>query len=148
MNSRGTTNISYIEDYATAHVKYYFLVLLGIMIFGILLNVLPAVRDFVTSIEELAADIVKTPAVSRMNSMNISKSPVASRGGAGGQDANEQTHLLLTPSSSRKYKEYLKKIKDRTGPVLYKLGSMRAGPTLSSSHQQNDQRRYSGNQIK
>ena len=141
MNSRGTTNISYIEDYATAHVKYYFLVLLGVMIFGILLNILPAVRDFVTSIEELAADIVKTPAVSRMNSMNVSKSPVASRGGGGEDGTNEQTHLLLTPSSSRKYKEYLKKIKDRTGPVLYKLGSMRAGPTLShtSSKQQQQQ---------
>ena len=60
-STHGNTNISHISDYATAHVYKYFLVLMGILFFGIFINTLPSVRDFVDSIETKAAELVKTP---------------------------------------------------------------------------------------
>lgn len=97
-NSRGDTNIQHVEDYVTAHVSKYFWVLVGILLFGVLLNTLPVVRDFVESVEETAFDLVKTPISAR-------------------RGADEETPLLR------------KKI--GAGPVLKKMGSMRAGPSLS-----------------
>ena len=64
-NSRGNTNISHLADYATAHIYKYFLVLVGILLGGVLLNTLPGVRDFVDSIECQAAELVKTPLLKR-----------------------------------------------------------------------------------
>jgi hypothetical protein len=117
-NSNGTTNIGHIEDYATAHVGNYFTVLLCVMLFGIVLNLMPWVRGYVESIEERAAEIIKTP--------HIGKSPptAALRRGDG-----ETTPLVTTPRT-KKYQEYLKY---GSGPVYARSGSMRAGPTLSQS---------------
>jgi POT family proton-dependent oligopeptide transporter len=100
-NSRGDTNIQHVEDYATAHVSKYFWVLVGILLFGVFLNTLSVVRDFVDSVEKSAIDLVKTPIPSR-------------------RAADEETPLL------RK--------KFGLGPVLNKMGSMRAGPSLSHTN--------------
>lgn len=110
-NSRGTTEISHIEDYATAKVGNYFCVLLGVMLLGVFINILPWVRDFVSEIEARAVDLVKTPIVRKP-----------------GPGVDEST-ALLTPGS-RRYQDYLKYGQT---PVLYKMGSMRAGPSLSQS---------------
>jgi hypothetical protein len=60
-NSHGNENIGHVEDYASAHVGNYFVVLLSIMIFGVFINVLPWVKEYVESIEEQASDLAKTP---------------------------------------------------------------------------------------
>ena len=106
-SSRGNTNIQHIQDYATAKVANYFLVLLGILIFGIVVNTMPPVRDFVESVEEQAAELVKTP--------QLRKRP----------EKDEESPLLGRQQQFRKYGR---------GPILYKMGSMRAGPSLSQSH--------------
>lgn len=98
-NSRdGTTNISHVQDYASAHVAKYFGVLVAILCFGIVLNIHPSVRSFVDSVEKKAVDLIRTPVT-------------------GTRLLNEGTPLL------RK--------KFGNGPVLVKMGSMRAGPSLS-----------------
>lgn len=107
--TRGDLNISHVEDYATAHVSNYFLLLLSILVFGIFVNTLPPVRDFVDSVEAKAAELVKTP---RMT-------PPLKKGRRIGGD--EESPLLQKD-------QYVKRF--GKGPVLYKMASMRAGPSL------------------
>lgn len=118
-NSSGTTEISHIDDYTTARVGNYFCVLLSIMIFGVIVNSLPSVRSFVASVEEKAADLVKTPLL-RKDSVGKQRS---------NRVASETSPLVISPGT-RRYQEYLKYGR---GPVLYKSGSMRAGPSMSQS---------------
>ena len=113
-NSHGTTAIGHIDDYATAQVGKYFYVLLGVMLFGVLINILPSVRDFVNDIENRAADLLKTPVLSKRH--------------FGGRDEETDERTALLTPTSRKYQDYLKY---GEAPVLYKMGSMRAGPSLS-----------------
>lgn len=120
-NSHGNNNIGHIEDYATAHVGKYFTVLLCVMVFGIVLNVLPSVKGFVQSIEERAAEIVKTP--------HIGKSPPTAALRRHAADG-ETTQLLAMTPRTQKYQDYLKY---GSGPVYARTGSMRAGPPLSRS---------------
>jgi len=102
-NSRsGDTNIQHIEDYTTAHVSRYFCVLVGILVFGIIINLLPSIRDYVDSVEKEAADLVRTPIL--------------------------QKRAMVSPGEST---PLLKKRVFGNGPVLFKMGSMRAGPSLS-----------------
>lgn len=114
-NSHGTTKITRLEDYATTNVDKYFLLLFGISLFGVILNLLPAVRAFVEDIEEKAADMVKTP-----------KTPIRPprRERAAAEQDAESSPLLR----AKRHQAYLKY---GSGPVLYKSGSMRAGPRLS-----------------
>ena len=110
-NSHGDTNIQHVEDYVTANVAKYFWVLVGILVFGIVLNTRPAVRTFVESVEKKAADLVKSPLVRR--------------------PADEETALL-----GKKF-----------NPVLYKMGSMRAGPSLSHTKEDKKQTKVKYNYI-
>ena len=103
-NSRGNTNIQHIEDYTTAHVGNYFGVLVGILLFGVIVNTLPAVRDMVDSTEKKAAEIVKTPLTPRR--------PPTWRG-------DEES----TPLLGRKFGKE---------PHLAKMGSMREGPKIKT----------------
>ncbi len=121
-NARGTTEISHIEDYATANVTNYFCVLLCIMLSGVVINTLPTVRDFVSSVEERAVDLVKTPILRKDKFRRDEESP------------NERSPLVgdgvLTPNT-RRYQQYLKY---GGNPVLFKMGSMRAGASQSQSN--------------
>jgi POT family proton-dependent oligopeptide transporter len=110
-NSRGTTHISKIEDYASAHIGRYFWVLFGIAMVGVGVNLLPSVRDWVESIEEKATDMVKTP-----------KTPMRPPK----RDAlpDEESPLIR----AKRYQQYLKY---GGGPVLFHSGSMRAGASMS-----------------
>jgi POT family proton-dependent oligopeptide transporter len=107
----GTNSISHIDEYATAHVGRYFWLLFGICIFGVWLNLLPQVREFVASIEERATDVLKSPRTPKVP-------PRALRD-------EEQSPLIRV----KRHQAYLKY---GSGPVLYKQGSMRAGPNLAN----------------
>ncbi|CAB9496304.1 Peptide transporter family 1 [Seminavis robusta] len=127
-SQRGDTNLQHLEDYATAHVGRYFAVLLGILLFGVALNLYPPVRDFVDGTEQQAADLVKTPVLRKPN--------IVGREANGAATANEQSPLLSKDKAALlQHQNYLKYGK---GPVLYKLGSMRAGPSLSHKESKNN----------
>ncbi|KAL3803031.1 hypothetical protein ACHAWO_003830 [Cyclotella atomus] len=137
LNSRGTTNIHHLKDYATAKVVNYFWILELICIFGIVINVLPSVKNWVADLEDAAAETVKSP----MSTPSIRKTLMQRRklrkesGSSGSisfptqsQDTNEETPLVKT----KKHQNYLKY---GSAPVLMKSGSMRAGPSLKNSPQ-------------
>ena len=109
-NSIGTSSISHLDEYATAKVTRYFWLLFGICIFGVWLNLLPQVREFVESIEDKATDLMKSPKTPKAP-------PRALRD-------EEQSPLIRV----KRHQAYLKY---GSGPVLYKQGSMRAGPYLA-----------------
>ena len=111
-NERGTTRISHIQDYSTANVGNYFWVLFIISVVGVVINVLPPVREFVEAIEERAVDLLRTP-----------KTPMRPPRREREQEDEELPLLRI-----KRHQAYLK-YGDR--PVLYKLGSMRAGASLS-----------------
>mmetsp|Transcript_35744 Transcript_35744/g.58235 ORF Transcript_35744/g.58235 Transcript_35744/m.58235 type:complete len:744 (+) Transcript_35744:68-2299(+) len=120
LNARGEAHIHKLEDYASAKVTNYFWLLEGIALFGIVINVLPPVKKWVASIEEAAAETVKSP----MSTPNIRRNLIQRRkyrnGGAG---TDEETPLIR----AEKHADYLK---CGNGPELRKFGSMRAGPSL------------------
>lgn len=111
-NSRGTANISHVEDYVTSHVYKYFWLLFVISIGGALLNLLPIVRTFVESVEEQASELIRTP-------KTPSRPPIRNATG-------EESELLL---SMKRHQYYLKY---GNGPLLCKLSSLRAGPNMRS----------------
>lgn len=59
INSRGDANINNIQDYTQARIVNYFWVLLFISLSGMVINLLPPVRDWVASVEE-EADLMST----------------------------------------------------------------------------------------
>jgi proton-dependent oligopeptide transporter, POT family len=109
-NSRGTTNISDLQDYTTAHISKYFWLLFLISIAGTALNLIPSVRAFVESVEEQATDMIRTP-----------KTPMRP---PRREPAPDEESALL---KARRHQYYLK---HGTAPKLYKLGSMRAGSSM------------------
>jgi proton-dependent oligopeptide transporter, POT family len=115
-NSNGTTQMSYLSEYATAHVDKYFWLLFSISLFGVLVNLLPSVRRFVESIEERATDMIRTP-----------KTP--SRPPRRDFDSEKDEEELLMVKRHDYYLKY------GSGPSLYKSGSMRAGPSMKSVSQ-------------
>ena len=130
-NSRGTDNIEHIEDYASANVGNYFLVLLGIMMFGAFINVVPAVKDYVVSIEERAVDLVRTPTSTRTN---VTPTRIVQRrrrqnNDVGDGDEEENSPLLVqTTPRTKKYRQYLKY---GNGPMYNRTSSMRAWDSLT-----------------
>ena len=121
-NSHGNENIGLIEDYATAHVGKYFLVLLFIMIFGAIINVMPFVREYVESIEERASELIKTPIITpRVRRAHRSQKSYTDE---------ENSPLLVATRQTKKYQQYLKY---GSGPIYNRSSSMRAGPSMSRS---------------
>lgn len=123
LNAQGEGNIHELEDYASANVVNYFWLLEGISLVGVIVNLLPSVKNYVARIEEEAAVEVKSP----MSTPNIRKNLIQRRklrqqNGQGTTD--EETPLV---SSVKQHENYLKY---GEGPQLNKFGSMRAGPSL------------------
>jgi POT family proton-dependent oligopeptide transporter len=114
-NSKGTRNISEIEDYVEARVGNYFWVLFVICILGVIVNLLPGVTNWVASIEQEAAIALKTPMTTPRSG------PVRDK-----LNDPERTALL------KKRQNY---VKYGSGPALYKQGSFRAGFTLKAADQ-------------
>jgi len=130
-NSRGDTDLHLLEDYATAHVYKYFFVLLIILLIGMAVNLSDPVRRFVESTEQTAAELVKTPVLmKRMRSPKVSGDSVY---------ADEESPLLNPKglaAAMKKQKEYEEYLKYGKGPILTKMGSMRAGPSSYNSKKQ------------
>ena len=97
----GSTNLTHVSDYVTAHIHKYFSVLILILLVGIVLNLLPRISKFVENTEQRAIDIVKTPLLSKQH------------------QKNGKVDLESTPLLRRKFER-----------PLMKMGSMRAGPSL------------------
>lgn len=127
-NARGTTEISDLEDYVSAHVYKYFLVLLFICLFGVGVNLLPAVSNWVASIEEEAAEALKTP----MATPKMGRKPIRNK--LDELDVQEQTALL----KAKKHENYLKY---GSKPTLYKQGSFRAGAILQQARAQDKKKK-------
>ncbi|KAK1734388.1 proton-dependent oligopeptide transporter family protein [Skeletonema marinoi] len=125
LNANGLAHIHKLSDYSTAKVVNYFWLLEAIAMFGVIVNLLPPVKNWVASIEEAAAEAVKTP----MNTPMIRKNLKQRRKDRGGTSSNndEETPLI----KAKKHADYLKY---GSGPELRKFGSMRAGPSLKNAH--------------
>ena len=115
----GSTSIYRLEEYVTARIENYFFVLLLIALLGVAVNLLPCVRDFVASIEERASDMVKTPV--------MRKSPRYRRNLSRDNTSEDEESPLLRVKRHQAYLKY------GSEPVLYKHGSMRAGPSLGQT---------------
>ena len=113
-NSAGNTNISDLRDYATAKVAVYFWVLFIIALLGVVINLMPPVRNWVALIEDEAANALRTPAPTP----RISKKPVRKKLD---EDALDEATALLRVRKHRNYLKY------GSGPALYKNSSFRAG---------------------
>lgn len=111
-------NLSHIEDYTTANVANYFWVLVAILLLGVVVNVLPPVRDFVDATEKRAADIVKTPLTPFRGAR--------CRGSVSGVGEDEETPLLSSAQQQHQ-RDFGKE------PILIKMGSMREGPKIKAA---------------
>jgi len=125
-NANGLAHIHKLSDYSSAKVVNYFWLLEGIAMFGVIVNLLPPVKNWVASIEEAAAEAVKTPMNTPMIRKNL-KQRRKDRGGGTSSGNDEETPLI----KAKKHADYLKY---GNGPELRKFGSMRAGPSLKNAH--------------
>jgi len=125
-NSRGDQNIGRLEDYATAHVGNYFGLLMGIMIFGIVINVVPSIKEYVESIEERASDLMKTPKI--IPSLRKHQQEEQPKQKDARPIDDESSPLLVTTPRTKKFRQDLKY---GSGPIYARSNSMRAGPSLS-----------------
>jgi hypothetical protein len=96
-----------------------------------LINLLPPIRDFVESIEDRATDMIRTPKTPKRPPI---RPKLETYDEDDDDDAPSTEDQLL---ASRRHQYYLKY---GSGPSLYKLGSLRAGPSLSYSERNNHQR--------
>jgi len=151
-------SISSLEDYVSAEVYKYFYVLLGIACLGVVINMLPIVGNYIQSVEEDAASAIRTPILRKtpmarrkiqrkMNEKSRGQTvPVLQKQASDDYsvstfsgDTDEEGSSLETSSLIRveRHKAYLKY---GSGPNLYKSGSMRAGPSLSTKKNLNVER--------
>jgi proton-dependent oligopeptide transporter, POT family len=136
--TRGDGNISRLKDYATASVHKYFEVLLLILLVGICLNIFPPIRDFVESIEDLAAEMIKTPVPTRP--VKLQRENTDNDDEEASRPSGERTPLLAAPANKEgkaaKPKKKMYNVEDLDAPVMYRLGTMRAG-ALQPSEREN-----------
>jgi proton-dependent oligopeptide transporter, POT family len=119
-NKDGVISISELDDYASANVDKYFWVLLIISFLGVIINILPPIRSFVDSIEEKATEIIKTPVMTK-------PTPKHRRVLSTDSETDEEASPMLRVKRHQAYLKY------GSGPVLYKQGSMRAGPSVGKA---------------
>lgn len=125
LNADGEARIHKLHDYADAHVVNCFWVVEAISLLGVLINVLPCVRDWVADIESSAAETIKSP----MSTPNIRKNLMTQkrqehmRRNSTGKVNDEESPLI-------KGEKHVRYLKYGDGPSLNKLGSMRAGPGM------------------
>jgi proton-dependent oligopeptide transporter, POT family len=115
-NAHGGTSIHRLEDYVTASVDKYFIVLFVVSVLGVIINILPVVKTYVENVEDAVQEMVKTP---------VMKRPSRHRRNASTDDSSDEESPLLRVKRHDAYLKY------GSGPVLYKQGSMRAGPTTA-----------------
>ena len=123
-NDRGEAHIHKLDDYASAKVVNYFWLLEAVALFGVIINVLPSIKNWVADIEETAAETVKSPMSTPVIRKNLMQRRKQRKRNSDGDD--EETPLIR----AQKHANYLKY---GNGPVLQKMGSMRAGPSLKKA---------------
>ena len=94
----------------------YFIVLFVVSVLGVIINILPVVKTYVESVEDAVQEMVKTP---------VMKRPIRHRRNASTDYSSDEESPLLRVKRHEAYLKY------GSGPVLYKQGSMRAGPTTA-----------------
>lgn len=150
---KGSKSISSLEDYVSAEVYKYFLVLFAIACMGVVINTLPSVHNYVSTVEENAAGAIKTPI--------LRKTPLARRRLQRKQQTNNKLPLYgkqssddysistedtdeespsLEPSPLMRIQRHKAYLKYGSGPKLYKSGSMRAGPSLKNTRVTGDEK--------
>lgn len=122
-NSSGTSKISDLRHYSQAQVYNYFWVLFLIALMGVVVNLLPPVRDWVASIEDEAANALKTPATTPRHTRPI-------RNKLSSEDLDDEETALLKVKQHQNYLKY------GSGPTLYKNASFRAGVLLAKNVKQ------------
>jgi proton-dependent oligopeptide transporter, POT family len=128
LNARGNASISKVSDYTTAHVDYYFWVLFVVAMLGVIINLLPWVRDYVASVEEAAVEMIKTP-------LPPKGPPQHKRMWSGDSIVDEDDSPMVRVKRHNAYLKY------GSGPVLFKQGSMRTGPPSLSQRDKTKNRK-------
>jgi dipeptide/tripeptide permease len=110
-NSSGSGNIRLVKDYSEAHVMNYFLVLLGIVLFGVAINLIPSISLWISSVERRAAEasMASTPKPTPKLTPKVRS-----------QQTSKETDPLLSAKSHKKYLE------QGTGPEIYRMNTMKA----------------------
>ena len=109
-NSTGSGNIGKIQDYSESRVSNYFLVLLGIIVLGVIVNLLRPVRDWMTLVETRAANA----------SSNSTAATPRIQNAATTNTKNEENHPLL---KAQKHKRYLS---EGLTAQIYRTNTMKA----------------------
>jgi hypothetical protein len=109
-NSSGSGNIGKIQDYSEAHVANYFWVLLGIIVLGVIVNLLRPVRDWMTLVEKRAANASSNSAAATPRIQNAANTITK----------HEEDHPLL---KAQKHKRYLS---EGLTAQIYRSNTMKA----------------------
>lgn len=156
-----SASISSLEDYVSAHVYKYFLVLFGVALSGVIINLLPSVQKYVQSIEDAATESIKTPILNtplaqrrqerkRSNKNDhVNKVPYDRRlsddNSMTAIDDTDEEASSLEASPLLRIQRHKAYMKYGSGPKLYKSGSMRAG--LSADERNNNRKLLNKHQI-
>lgn len=130
LNANGVAKIHKLNDYADAHVVNCFWVVEAISLFGVFINILPCVRDWVADIEMMAAESIKTPMstpIIRKNLMMRKRQEHRRLNSAHAGTVDDEESPLIKAEHHAQYLEY------GDGPSLNKFGSMRAGPGMKKA---------------
>lgn len=130
LNADGVAKIHKLNDYADAHVVNCFWVVEAISLFGVFINILPCVRDWVADIETMAAETIKTPMstpIIRKNLMMRKRQEHRRLSSARAGTVDDEESPLIKAERHAQYLEY------GDGPSLNKFGSMRAGPGMKKA---------------
>jgi POT family proton-dependent oligopeptide transporter len=126
LNKHGEARIHKLHDYASAKVVNYFWLVEAIALFGVVINILPSVKNWVESIEETAAESINSPiSTPVIRKKLMQKKQYRSQHSSLGSSTEEETPLI----NSQKHANYLKYTER---PELRKMGSFRAGPSSKS----------------
>lgn len=126
LNKHGEAHIHKLKDYASAKVVNYFWLVEAIALFGVVINILPSVKNWVVSIEDAAAESVNSP----MSTPIIRKKLMQRRKHRSQQSSFGSTEEETPLIKAQKHAYYLK-YSER--PELRKMGSMRAGQSLKKN---------------
>eukprot|EP00536_Pseudo-nitzschia_multiseries_P017683 jgi/Psemu1/321222/estExt_fgenesh1_pm.C_17270001 len=141
---KNSHSISSLEDYVSAEVYKYFIVLFGIACAGVVINILPFVHRYVRSVEESAAGAIKTPILRKTplarrrlqrkyNNGNVKKTLYRRQESDDNSllstvtDETDEEASSLEASPLLRIQRHKAYLKYGSGPQLYKSGSMRAG---------------------
>lgn len=109
----GRGNIGHVQSYSEAHVYKYFWVLLGIVMCGVVVNLLPPVREWIASVEDRAAK-----ASSACGTVSTAKVTDLIQQG--------ETEPLM------KTQQYIKYLEEGSSAQIYRANTMKAEYTRSN----------------